>query len=271
MANLLTSRKYLVPDAISHNSGIITATFNGVSYNLTLPALTANTLYFLYLGTLSSVTGISQSTAVPSAYLASNPGSILIGAYYANGGPAALTGSTAATAIAFGSFVNIEGTPKSEWIPYNMVLGAVTTPPTKATNRVNDDARWMRIGDQCWMSYEYHHNNNAGAAIGSGIYLYPIPANIGTLDTSKFAVGQDLNARTAISWCATTTSATGLGWTKFHDNSNIRLTSTNNNATVNAPADWSSAFFSYASASYGLAFMLNFPTTLFTNTALKDL
>lgn len=105
---LITRNKrqtYMIPDNLIHSAGSIIATFGTTSYTTALPALTASTLYFCYL--LSGVMTIVTST--PSAYRASNPSAILIGALYSNG----ITGS-----VAFGCFVNIEGCPTTHKIPF---------------------------------------------------------------------------------------------------------------------------------------------------------
>lgn len=263
-----SGKLWMEPDSLSHAAGIVTAVIGSMTYTCTLSALVANTKYNLYItpGSLTMQFSVNENSIGPVGFTSW----ILIGSLYANGGPPTL-GATAATTIAFGSFVNIIGVPKTDWIGDNLIMGGTVSPPLKATARVNDDARWYRHGDTCFRYYAYHHNNNAGATIGSGIYLWPAPINLGGLDQTKVTIGADANGRTSLGACATTTGANGLGWVKFHDANNLRLTSTNNNATVNAPVDLSSTFFSFASSSYAVGFLVQFPVVAFSNAQIKDL
>lgn len=101
---LLTSqgrRKHLVPDSLTHSAGTITAIFGTKVYQTVISGLAANVRYQLYLipnGTMIfSVNENSVGPAGQSSWL-------LVGAFYAN----------AATVAAFGSFVNISGSPETE-------------------------------------------------------------------------------------------------------------------------------------------------------------
>lgn len=102
MANLLTEKRTSIPDTLTQSAGIITATFNGQGYNITVGTQATSGTVFLYFGTISGVTGLSQSVSVPSVYLALNPQSMLIGAYMAD------------ASGAFGSFLNIVGKPVTQ-------------------------------------------------------------------------------------------------------------------------------------------------------------
>lgn len=97
-------QNYIIPDGLSHNSGVITASVFGSNYQANLSGLAANTRYFLYLlnGTLQ------YTTTVPSTYRSSNPTAILVGAFQSNG----------LSSVAFGAFINIEGAPRSNPIPF---------------------------------------------------------------------------------------------------------------------------------------------------------
>lgn len=73
------------------------------------------------------------------------------------------------------------GVPVTDWVDYNLVVGAVTTPPTEGTGVVKS-ARWRRVGDSIEIRYNY---NQTGAGVsGSGIYLFPLPNNL-QIDITK--------------------------------------------------------------------------------------
>lgn len=60
----------------------------------------------------------------------------------------------------------------SGWNIYPMVIGAVTTAPTKGTV-TRDIARWRRVGTNMEISYQY--NQSGAGANGSGRYNFPLP------------------------------------------------------------------------------------------------
>ena len=76
---------------------------------------------------------------------------------------------------------------------YTMNIGGTTTAPTKATSPTFDIATWYRDGEYMVITYTYSHTNNAGAANGSGAYLFPIP-NGYQINTSKLQLGNGATA-----------------------------------------------------------------------------
>jgi hypothetical protein len=71
----------------------------------------------------------------------------------------------------------------SSWTKYTMTIGAAPTPPTKGTV-TSDVAQWRRVGTDLELIYNLKQTT-AGAAAGSGVYMYPLPSGL-TIDTSKF-------------------------------------------------------------------------------------
>lgn len=64
-----SGKLWLVPDSLTYGGGVVTAVINGKTYQLTLPALTANIRYQLYLvpgGTL--VLSTNENSAGPVGY-----------------------------------------------------------------------------------------------------------------------------------------------------------------------------------------------------------
>lgn len=189
------------PDKIgqlSHSGGIITLglpalstvnryTIRGQQYDFgsltrTISAdvtLTANTLYFIYAHVISGVVNLRISASAPSVYKLANPTSDLIGAFYANGGPPLLTGSPAQTAIGFGSFVTITGSPRTlNPIDSHFDILGETSNPTKATTRIHDLLQWWREGYLWRGYYRYRHDSPTGAVNGTGSYVFSRPQNI---------------------------------------------------------------------------------------------
>ena len=109
LVNRKENGRYVIPTSLTHSSGTITAVVNQVGYSVNLSGLSANTLYFLYLRINSGTTQLFFSAIVPSSYRASFSEALLVGAFYSNGN----------SSPAFGSFINIEGVPKtSNEIPF---------------------------------------------------------------------------------------------------------------------------------------------------------
>lgn len=188
--------KYLIPDSLTQSAGVITAVVNGVSYQVTLSGLTAVTLYYLHLNNGVLV----QSTLTGSAYRASNPSSILVGAFYSNG----------LASVAFGAFCTIEGVPQTTSdIPYDMVLGTNTgTVPVFGTGGTRV-ATFSRKGDCA--GFVFTHNQTVGGSNGTGtVVLYRNPSNI-VLDNNKRAL--NLNGITPLGTSKFTISASSTGAT----------------------------------------------------------
>lgn len=133
--NPVARQRYLIPESLTHNSGIITAVVFGQSYTVNVGTPAANTLFFLYLNAGSLI----STTTVPSTYRSTNPNANLIGAWYSNG----------LATPAWGSFVNIEGVPKTSRISYDIK----TTGGTQAWGTITADAMsWERIGNRIFVS-----------------------------------------------------------------------------------------------------------------------
>lgn len=80
----------------------------------------------------------------------------------------------------------IIGTPVTDWIQFDMTIGATVSAPTKATSPTHDEAYYRRVGDTMEIYYFYEHTSNIGAAAGSGTYTFSLPAGF-SIDTSKIA------------------------------------------------------------------------------------
>lgn len=261
-----TGKKWMIPDSLTHNAGVITAILNGTPFTANLTGLVANTRYFIYF--VPGV-GLVYHTAPPSI----GPGVssyILIGAFYSNGGPPTLS-SVAATAIAFGSFVNISGVPKTGWIADNMVIGASPTPPAKATIRVDDFNRWRLDGNCFFQWWTYHHNNASGTNNGNGNYTFPFPSGL-TLNTSEWFPGAgDVNGRGS---CGGAFSDVGGAYTKgsikIFDTNRMLLVIDQESANNEVVISSSVGGMTSGTVSYGF-WTTAIPANELSNTDLKDL
>lgn len=133
----------------------------------------------------------------------------------------------------------------TDWVSYNLVIGATTTAPTPGTLNVNQ-ARWRRVGDSMEIVYNFEQ---AGAGTsGSGTYLFPIPSGF-SIDTNKLAIMNP--ARTVVGSAklsfglASTGSTTPFGVV-------IVGTSNPNNLIINYPNTTIEGTNSVGSSGYGL-------------------
>lgn len=70
------------------------------------------------------------------------------------------------------------------WVDYGpMTITATSTNPTKATTKQEDSVRCRVVGEDYECEYRYRADSNAGAANGSGGYLFHLPAGIEYADS----------------------------------------------------------------------------------------
>lgn len=77
------------------------------------------------------------------------------------------------------------------WTSFTESITATGTYPMKATSPDEDLAHWRRVGDTMEINYVYYSASSAGAADGSGLYLFSIPPGF-TIDTTKVYPSTDL-------------------------------------------------------------------------------
>lgn len=73
-------------------------------------------------------------------------------------------------------------------------ISAVTTPPTAPSSWGYNRVHWCRRGKTMLLRYEWQHSSNAGAAAGSGDYLYGLPLGVGADTGSVIPVYQNVSA-----------------------------------------------------------------------------
>jgi hypothetical protein len=164
--------------ALSHSSGVITLAPSTVnigglqidtdSLNRTIATdvtMTANSLYMIYAVLSGGVPVLRISSNVNSIGPAGFTSWKLVGAFYANG----------ETSVAFGSFVNLEGVPTTNWKNY-VPTGAWTTFTTYT-------GRWRRVADSVEIDVVL---NFSGAPGGPANLTINMPTNL-VIDSAKLA------------------------------------------------------------------------------------
>jgi hypothetical protein len=74
------------------------------------------------------------------------------------------------------------------WVDYGpMTITATSTNPTKATTKQEDNVRCRIVGEDYECEYRYRADSNAGAAAGSGGYLFHLPSGIEYADSQPLA------------------------------------------------------------------------------------
>jgi hypothetical protein len=165
-------------------------TIGGRQYTVTsnlsvaLPSMTANTRYQVFAvqsgGVVSLVISQNENSVGPAGFLSWK----LVGSLYSNG----------MSPVAFGSFVNIKGTPQTENpIPYNLVIGGTVAAPTLGATAINR-AFWSRSG--IFHSSRFDLRMTSGGSAGNGIYLFPFPSGQ-VVDTTRMPI-QNIAAEISI-------------------------------------------------------------------------
>jgi hypothetical protein len=94
------------------------------------------------------------------------------------------------------------------WVDYGpMTITATSTNPTKATTKQEDSVRCRVVGEDYECEYRYRADSNAGAAAGTGGYLFHLPSGIeyadsqplGTISTAVGASGDTTDTSRAAS------------------------------------------------------------------------
>lgn len=131
----------------------------------------------------SSGVGIAQGTC----QAASNTSSIQIFIY----SPVAPVGASALYIddVYVGPQVMAFGPAMTDWSSYVPTITGTSSNPTKGTV-VQDIAYYRRVGDSIEIQYAYYQN--AGGSIGSGTYLFSLPAGI-VADSTKINITGDPN------------------------------------------------------------------------------
>lgn len=247
-------------------------TIGGQQYKITstlvvaLPAMTANTRYQVFAvqsgGVVSLVISQNENSVGPVGYTRWK----LVGSLYSNGMPS----------VAFGSFVNIKGVPKTEMISGGVLqISAHTTPPTKGTTSI-DRMQWVREGNRVRVYFEYTQTG-AGAS-GTGNYFFGVPFAI---DSSRYTFNSDSFSGVAGQWNANSKVGEGhigagnsmsLIAAQPYSSTLVRLWAFNATtagwSTIGGPG---SNFYSLSGSDVDLGFELDYQSSSLSNTQIEDL
>lgn len=116
----------------------------------------------------------------------------------------------------------------SGWQSFTMDITSVSTPQVaKATTPDVDSAFWRRIDGNMEIMYNYVHSNNAGAAIGTGEYLFSLPT--GYQINMNMIPGGNNNTSGAVGSAlvqTVTPNNSYVGTTKVLDATRLQITAT---------------------------------------------
>ena len=213
--------------------------------------ITQNQRYQIYAvqtgGVVSLKFSANENSAGPSGYTSWK----LVGSFYANG----------ISTPAFGSFVNIDSTPETEWMAFEGIVVASSN-PTKGTIS-SEKFSWRRIGDSIQIFWDTVYTS-AGSA-GSGNYSYTLPSSL-TVNTSKFGTsGNWVNMHCGtFSINSSGVPTTLIGYIVINGIASLGATSYHGNIL-------SSGYGAYSDSAHNLSFKAELPISGFTITPIKDL
>jgi hypothetical protein len=151
---------------------------SGASFTVTLPTAVGNTGRVFRL--IHSGTSLTQVYTLNTTS-AQTIGGIASGSYvlYTNGEALVIASNGA-------NWIILSHQAKTDWIDSGAVtITAVSANPTKATTKQVDRLLWKRDGSDVLFRLEYESDSAAGAAAGTGTYLFGLPANMPNIDTTK--------------------------------------------------------------------------------------
>lgn len=206
-------------------SSISTTSATNVAFGCgSCSAETSSTFYYVYALTTStgSTLNLTISTTAPDSNGLDGSGNIVLGRFYNNA-------SSNIDQYSIDQFkVNGFVAQSTDWINAGAItIGATTTPPTKATTVDVDFFRWKRNGRYMDAHYQYYAASSAGAAAGSGMYLWDILSGYlmdswVTFDTAL----TNLTFGTRIGHCQfATAAAISVGGAYAYDNNTFILSS----------------------------------------------
>ena len=184
---------------LTHSAGNITMaasisspaylTIGGKQFTITsnlvvaLPSMAANTRYQVFAvqsgGVVSLVISQNENSVGPAGFLSWK----LVGSLTSNG----------AVAVGFGSFLNIEGVPKTDLINGGVLnITADTTAPTKGATITDDIFEYYRHGDR--MIARLRYAQEVAGTAGSGLYFYNMPTNLVMSSNTAFSTAGDNTA-----------------------------------------------------------------------------
>jgi hypothetical protein len=149
----------------------------------------------------------------------------------------------------------VYGAPVSAWQSYTMSITGTTSNPTKATTTLWDSAQWRQVGDTIQIRYDYAHNNNTGAANGSGTYLFSLPPGL-SADANKVVISST-NAPGNVGPASVSTTPVLTGFVKVYDATHLSIYL--DDPTANLQGMYGSSFGNLAGSDVRISFLATIP------------
>jgi len=235
--------------------------------SVALPAMSANARYQVFAvqtaGVVSLVISLNENSVGPVGYSRWK----LVGSLRANG------------SLVFGGFSNIKGS-SSDWIlSGTFQIGATTTAPTYGTATIDVNQLWYKIeGNSARIRWAWVKSVTGTATAGTGMYLFPMPANI-SIDVTKLVPDTTVIGANAAnprsnnvgSYNASTTGAAFTGGVTVYDSANVLLSGSDtvvNNASLGTISAGFGAITGAAQMGYGVDALV--PILGSSNTPIED-
>lgn len=157
--------------------------------------------------------------------------------------------------VTFGRPTRNSGPAVTDFRSFPMIITGTVSDPTKASSPLYDQAVWSRDGDSMIIHYDYGHNNNAGAADGSGTYLFTLPSGV-TIDTNK-AIANSTNASGNLGSASVSGTNVGSGHAKAYDSTHLAIFL--EDVTSAVQSFWGTGYVGIAAADVRVSFTARVP------------
>ncbi len=256
--------------ALSHNAGVVTLaasriTIGGQQYPITslqhtLSTMTSSTLYMLYVVISAGTPTLVKSTNFNSVGPAGFTSWKLVGALYSNG----------ITTPVFGSFVNIDGKPASDFIDYTLTIVDAGLNNVISASPITAVAKFARDGNQIQITWAYYQTGVVGTA-GSGAYQIGTPAGLTAASNLSPGAG-NTNSHYGTAMGDIGGSLPSLfNCEPLQSSARFRVQNRVAEGSTATAGFSSSGAYPMNTANLGITGNLKYPITQWVNTPLKDL
>ncbi len=255
---------------LSHNAGTITLTasrltIGGQQYTTgslqhVLGTMASSTLYMLYVVLSGGTPTLVKSTNFNSSGPAGFTSWKLVGAMYSNG----------ITTPVFGSFVNIDGKPCSDFIDYTFTIVDAGLNNVISASPITAVAKFARDGNQIQIHWAYYQTGVVGSA-GSGAYQLGTPAGLTAApNLSPGAGNTNSHYGTAMGDIGGSLPSI-FNCEPLQSSARFRVQNRVAEGSTSTAGFSSSGAYPMNTANLGITGWLKYPVTQWSNTPLKDL
>jgi len=154
-------------------AGVEFASLSGASFTLTLPTAvgaSGRVVSILHQGT--SLTQVYTIATTSSQTIAASDGTTTSFILYTNGETLRIVSNGS-------NWVVTDHVAETPWVDAGaMTITGTGSNPTKPTTPDLDKVYWKRSGIMAFLMYRFQTSSNAGAATGTGNYLFALPTNL---------------------------------------------------------------------------------------------